>query len=677
MAINIQEAMNNELLNMVDALDDEVLETLGSTLKDGFKEDEKSREQWMNENHQWMKLATQYKEKKTFPWPGAANIKYPVVTTAAMQFSARAYPALVPNKKPVKSIIVGKEEEEVNAAAGAVAAHMNYQLMYEMPNWEEDMDKLCLILPITGTAFKKTYYDPVSETNVSELVLAKDVVVNYWAKSIEKASRVSHILELSPDMVQTRIRKGVFADVDYQEPSVNDSIKAPDTNRVEAPSSKDDTTPYTFIECHCRYDLDDDGYPEPYIVTFELSTGKVARVIPRFHEESVEWSEDNEVIAIEPINYFTKFSFIPNPDGGFYDMGFGLLLGTLNETINTAINQLLDAGTLSTLQAGFLGKGIRIRGGDYKLSPNEWKTVNANVDDLRKHIFPLPIKEPSQVLFNLLGMLIQSSKELASISEIFVGKMPGQNTPATTTMETVKQGMAVFTAIYKRVYRSLDQEYKKLFNLNKLYMDDEITHPVDLNREQYKMAYLTVIPTADPDAASDAEKMEKAGAMMQLASQGQVNPQVATKMMLDAMRIENQKELLTMPEPQPSPEEKKMEHEMKMKEADLEVKKTVENFKARAQAEKQDNEMKLKQFELQFKEKAHEQEMRHAEQIHQLKVLMETQMAELKLEVEEARAGLDAEVKIATAETDILTKKAKAAADTALSQQKKDTKKES
>jgi thiol-disulfide isomerase/thioredoxin len=181
MLADLQDALNPENLNIADNVGEETLELLGEECVKGFKLDLESREKWITENESWMKLATQYKESKTFPWPGAANVKFPLVTTAAMQFSARAYPSLVPNQKPVKAVMVGKEGDDIVNLTRSISDHMNYQLMYEMDGWEEDMDKLCMILPITGCAFKKTYYDPVHKRNVSELILAKDLVVNYWA----------------------------------------------------------------------------------------------------------------------------------------------------------------------------------------------------------------------------------------------------------------------------------------------------------------------------------------------------------------------------------------------------------------------------------------------------------------------------------------------------------------
>lgn len=626
--------INPEVLNIAEGLPEEVLNEIGTQIKAGYETDEESRQQWMDDNESWLKLATQYKEEKSFPWPNAANVKYPLVQTAAMQFSARAYPALVPNKKPVKTAIIGKENAQVNELASRIGDHMNYQIMYEMDDWEEDMDRLCIILPISGTCFKKTYHDPVEGKNISDLILPRDLVVNYWTKTIETAPRITHIVELDPNEVESRKRRGVFLDIDYGSPTIDatDNKRAA-TTKQEKPSKQDWTTPYVFLECHTRWDIDNDGYAEPYIITIEKNSAKVARIVARYHVDGIEWNEDkSEIIEIEPIHYFTKFGFIPNPDGGFYDMGFGLILGPLNETINTSLNQLIDAGTLSTLQAGFLGKGLRIRGGEYRLQPNEWKVAGGNVEDLRKQIFPLPVKEPSTVLFQLLGMLVQSGKELASIAEIFVGKMPGQNTPATTTMESVKQGMAVFTAIYKRIYRSLDKEYKKLFTLNKLYLDSDVSYPVDLPKEVYGEANLTVMPTADPDAASDAEKLVKATAVDQLADKGRVNPQVATRMILEAMRMDNIDELLNFQPPQ-DPEATKMQLEAQIKQQDADTKKALAEHKAQLDQQKAMNENALRAKEIEWREKEHEQKMRHEEQMANLELAIAERLGEIKLAI--------------------------------------------
>ena len=653
-------------INLAEFLDTEELDEIGQRLRKALDIDTRSREDWERNIDCWMKLAVQYKEQKNFPWPDAANIKYPLLTTAAMQFSARAYPALIVGKKPVRGRIVGKENDQLAAISDKVAAHMSYQLLEEMDHWEDDMDKLFMILPIVGMAFKKTYFNPVENRNESELVLPKDLVVNYWARKLGGYTRKHHILEMSANDIYTRKEQELFLDVELGEPHAEEFITArreDSMHDIKMPVEDDETTPYRIIECHCHYDLDRDGYLEPYVITFDSASSKVLRIAPRFREDNIRWSSGRKeptVLSITPDEYFTKYGFIPNPDGSFYDIGFGLLLGPINETINTSINQLLDQGTMYTTNGGFLGKGVRIKAGEYRFAPNEWKVVNTTTDDLRKAIFQLPVREPSTVLFQMLGSLIEGGEKVASIAEIFVGKMPGQNTPATTTMETVKQGMAVFTAIYKRIYRSMDEELKKLFNLNKLYLDDQIDYPVELTKQDYQTVNLTVIPTADPDVATDAEKLIKARAQLEFVQLGTVNPQVVTRRVLEAMRIENIEELMQMPPPQPDPEQQKMQMEMQIKQQDAATKKelaqvtaSIKQFEAqlKAQSAQMDTQMKAMQKDMEIKAGAAEAEMkrkqeaisfveqqRRDEQLHRQKLQQNEEKAAQARRIAEAKA---------------------------------------
>jgi len=387
-------------------------------------------------------FAAQVIEKKTHPWPDAANVKYPLLTTAAMQFSARAYPALVPGPRLVQGLVIGRDEQGMKQGiADRIGAHMSFQLLFEMDDWEEDMDRLCMILPIVGCIFKKTWYDPLKRKNVSDLVLPQDLVIDYFAKSVETATRKSHIIYRNKNEIQERMNKKIYRELDIEVDLGSPQTDIQDRHTKDKISGAIEpkvtpATPYKLIECHCWLDLDEDQYEEPYIVTFDYTSKQILRIVPRFTLEDVEL-EDDKIISIKPTEYFTKFGFIPNPDGSIYDLGFGLLLGALNETVNTLTNQLLDSGTINNLQSGFLGRGIRIRSGNTRFLPGEWKPVDFAGDDIRKHLLPLPTKEPSDVLFKLLETLVTSGKELASVAEIMVGKMPGQNTPATTTMATI------------------------------------------------------------------------------------------------------------------------------------------------------------------------------------------------------------------------------------------------
>lgn len=558
-----------ELTNIAETLTEEQLKKIGADAKAGFERDQASRQEWEKMLDEWTKLAKQTIEPKNFPWPKASNVKYPLLSTAAMQFAARAYPSLVPSDgRVVKSRIVGKDfDGEKTKTAEAVSIYMSYQLMEEMEGWEEDMDKLLIMLPIVGTVFKKTYWDPITEKNCSRLVLPKHLIVDYWTRSLPEAERISEWLEINPRKVKERQQAGLWLeDVELGEPSTF----AASPNGESAPSA-DDTTPYIFIEQHTFLDLDEDDYKEPYIVTFQKDSGKVVRIVARYDENTVYQDDDGKLQKIVPIQYYTKFGFVPNPDGSFYDIGFGVLLGPLNESVNTLINQLVDSGSLNNLQAGFIGKGLRLRMGETKFTPGEWKVVSSTGDDLKKQIVPLPSKDPSNVLFQLMGALITSGKELASVAEIFVGKMPGQNTPATTTMASIEQGMKVFTAVYKRIYRSLAQEFKLLYRLNGLYLNphtyidlvDMEIGPDAFNGEEHR-----IVPGADPTAVSQTEKLMKAQGLMEMLGIGMpLDPYQVMVRMLEAQEQPNwqqliPKELQQTQQVPPKPDPKMIEMQM-------------------------------------------------------------------------------------------------------------------
>lgn len=567
--------------NLAKHLDDDLLYTIGKAVVEGYESDLTSRSNWDEQNDEWMKLATQVMEKKTWPWPGAANIKFPILSTAALQFAARAYPSLVSGFDIVKAKAIGSDPNgDAASKAENISTHMSYQLLQEMDDWEEDMDKLCFILPIIGCTFKKTYYSALRKKNVSELVLPKNLIVNYWATKLETASRITHELYLTTNEIKERQNAELYLSGD----KYDDLVKTAGNIGVNAKrlSTKDDmsgqsptydkTTPRLILEQHTFLDLDKDDYFEPYVVTVDYETQQVVRITARWEQDGVILNDKGKLVKIEPCHYFTKFSLLPNPDGGFYDLGFGLLLGGINDAANTILNQLVDAGTLANLQGGFISKGIRFTQGDMSIAPGQWQQVNNFGDDLKKGIFPLPFKEPSQVLFSLLEMLVQSGKELASIAEIMVGKMPGQNTPASTTMATIEQGMKVFTAIYKRIYRALGQEFEKLYRLNQMHLPEYVDFSVEVSgaqenrsitkqdyqsmpmqgqQQQQGKPFVKVIPAADPNMVSETQKLIKSQELMGLIQTGQVNPQVAVKQALEYGGHSDIQALMQMPPPQP------------------------------------------------------------------------------------------------------------------------------
>lgn len=611
------------------------LRDIGADASKGFDLDCESRKDWEKCIDDWIKLAKQVAEPKTWPWPRASNIKYPILSTAALQFAARAYPSLIPSDgKIVKAMAIGKDPDgSKSKVAEAVSTYMSYQLLQEMDTWEEEMDKLLIMLPVVGTMFKKTYWDPLAEKNCSSIILPKNLVVNYWARSLKDAERISEVLEVSPRKVKERQQSDIWLDIDLgSAPQPDGGINTP---------GLDSTTPYTIIEQHTFLDLDDDGYKEPYIVTFHKESHKVLRIAARFDDTTIKMDADGKIQKIDPIQYYTKFGFIPNPDGSFYDIGFGVLLGPINESVNTLINQLVDAGTLNNLQTGFLGKGLRLRMGEQRFQPGEWKVVNSTGDDLKKQIVPMPSKEPSAVLFQLMGSLITSGKELASIAEIFTGKMPGQNTPATTTMATVEQGMKVFTAVYKRLYRSLTEEFKKLARLNELYLNPQTYVDVvdmEVGPDDFKMSSHNIYPNADPTAVSQSEKLLKAQALMELLPLGILDPVKVGLRVLEAQEQANFQELLNpavaqsgqLPPPPPDP--KLLESQAK-----IQAMGEASHIKQQEAAFKSELAQRDQVFQQAMAKQAADQDARHKEMLSAVQLAISTHTENMRTAQDKAK----------------------------------------
>ncbi len=531
-------------------LTDEQYNALSHSVMQGLEIDEESREKWMTRTERAMELAMQEKEDKNFPWAGASNIKFPLLTTAAIQFAARAYPAIVRNKNVVIGEVNGDDQGrlaidprtggpvadpqgqpvyevkpgEKKERADRVARHMSWQLLNEMGEWEEDTDKLMHLLPIEGCAFRKTWFDPVLGRNRSEMIRAKNLVVNHRAVSLETAPRISHRFWLYPYEVEERMRSGTYRDVELGN------------------TSEDDQEPRELVEQHCRFDLDEDGYDEPIIVTVDRETREVLRVVVNFEHQDIELSR-GKIARIEPTRHFTKYSFIPSPDGGFYDIGFGYLLDPLNEAINSTINQMTDAGTLQNTGGGFIGSGLRIKAGDKSFRLGEYKRVDAMGGSIRDNIIPMNWPGPSPVLFSLLGMLVDAAKDITSVKDVMTGDAGPSNEAATRTLARIEQGMKVFSSIYKRIYRSLRLEYRKLFRLNGLYLNPEtyftlLDEPEAVGPEDYNAADLDIAPAADPAMVSDMQRMALAEFKMQFMNDPYFDPLKVRQDILEAMGID-------------------------------------------------------------------------------------------------------------------------------------------
>lgn len=558
--------------NVADLLDDAKLLEIGTKAVSEYEIDESSRKDWKARYDRAMKIAMQVREAKNTPWPNASNVKYPLVAVAAIQFQARAYPAIVDGSNLVKGRVIGPDPDgQKQNRADRVGRHMSWQLLFKMPGWEDDTDRLLLMLPIVGCVFRKTYYDKIAGTNCSTMIPADDFVVSYWAKSLESTPRYTHILRYYPYEVRERIRAGIWREV----PLDNDD------------KTNDEDSYGEYLEQFRLIDLDEDGYPEPYVVTL-TKEGAVARIVPCFDESGVIIGPDGAVARIERKQYVVKYGFIPSPDGAFYDIGFGTILEDLNAAIDTTINQMLDAGALQNTQGGFVGSGINIKSGATRFKQGEWKRVDVTGGTLRDNIFPLALNGPSSVLFSLLQMLIQAAKDITATQDIMTGGAPTANTPATTTLAQIEQGMKVMSAIFKRIHRSFRDELKILFDLNRMFLDEEEYFNLNdqtaaVGRDDYQEKDLDVIPVSDPTMVSDIQKMARAQYLMQFFGNPMVNQQVVLRRALEAGGIPDVGELLNVEPPPPDPkllldgmkqqnEREKTQSDMKVNEADIRAK---------------------------------------------------------------------------------------------------------
>lgn len=562
--------------NVTEMMDDEDIGLVGETILKHYENDKMSRDEWESRYAESEKLVMQLRDEKSFPWPGAANVRFPLLTIAALQYHARAYPALVRGTQPVNCRVIGDDPQGAKAQrAKRVSGHMSFQIMEEDSQWEDGTDKALIVQAIMGCAFKKTFHSSSLHHVRSELVMPKDLIISYYAKSLELAPRLTHVIYLSQDEVEERIRRGLFRKPpddssggsagEYDEKGIPAPREIPPIgvireaeNEIDGmqPGAPDEDTPIMFLEQHMWLDLDGDGLREPYIGFVRHDDGVLYRLVARFEKDKVEYNAAGEIVRIEPEHYFTKYEFIPAPDGSIYGMGFGMLLGATNEAINTLINQLTDAGTMSNLGGGFLARGVRVRGGEYAFRPQEWKRTDSTAADLKNGIFPLPIREPSNVLFQLLNLLIDWGSRIGMATDAATGQNPGQNQKVGTTQAVIDQGEKVFNGIYKRTYRAMKHEFRLIYRLN--YLAKPPTGKFDYSDESgqggfalwtdYFESNKAVVPAADPSISSKEKIMERDSAVNQLAgSVPGFNRYAVTRRLLENMEVPNIDEIFPKP----------------------------------------------------------------------------------------------------------------------------------
>jgi len=548
-----------------DLLDDERVAEIGAICARGFEEDWKSEAEWRTDIEKIHKIVEQEETTKTTPWPGAANVNFPMITNACLQFNARAYSTLLNNGQIALSKVVGDDdgvpaqdqqgqplqnpetgEPQWQIEPGAkkeradrVSHHMSYQLTEEMEEWEEDTDRMLLAVPIDGCAFKKVYFDPDLGRNVSEFITASDLVVNDATKNIESCPRISHMMAFYPNEIQEKVGMGLWTDPE-----------------LELPEGYFE--PEEFVEQHTYLDLDEDGYSEPYVVTYHKDSSKVVRIVANYDVEGIEVNGD-EVAKVRAKRYFVKYECFPNFAGGFKGTGFGQLLLHINLSINSLINQLLDAGTLANTGGGFFAKSLRIKSGSIRFAPAEWHKVDNMGMSIKDAIVPLPVNEPSQTLFTLLGLMIDSGKELASIQDVMTGGGP-QSAAVGTTLALIEQGMKVYTSIFKRLYRSLKTELRLLYDLNSKFLEDQtyskvMDDPRAISQQDYEQESMDIMPAADPNMATDIQKAAKAQALQSFIGRPWINSMAIDRETMEAMNIADPDRFLVEPSNDPTPEE--------------------------------------------------------------------------------------------------------------------------
>lgn len=564
--------------NIANDMSDEDLRSIGLECKQLFEQDKATRSDWEQAHAEAMKLALQVSEKKTFPWPECSNVKFPLITIAAINFHARAFPALIDGNGVVNYRVVGEDKDgQKELRAKRVTNHQNY-LLLEKTSWEEDADKSLLVVPIMGCAFKKTFPNFGKGCPESVLVFPQDLVVPYYTSDLKTCPRISQIFSLNRNAFKSRVRRGQFLDwpyeQNYQDQPVSDPLRAAkeEAQKIHSSGMEDEWVPTEFIEQHTWLDLDGDGFAEPYIVTFVRSTGQLCRIVARYTTQDIERNKKDQIVDITPQHYFTKIPFIPSPDGGFYDIGFGMLLGNLNAAVDTAINQMFDAGTMEILGGGFIGRGVKIKRGETTFAPYEWKTADSPGVALKDNIVPLPVRGPSQVLLELLLYLVGYAERISSANEVQMGEVPGNQAKAGPMEIANNNGLKIFAAIYKRIWRGHKEEFKKYYDATSLLVSEGIANLendlFEATADDYALPSDGIIPSADPNVSSPELAVKQALTVWEMArTTGGQNIYKATMRVYKALKVPRPEEIYPDPDGAeaipPIPDAKLMDAETK------------------------------------------------------------------------------------------------------------------
>lgn len=559
-----------------------------------YNDDLSSRSKREDEIQKAMDLALQVAGPKNYPWDNAANVKFPLITTAALEFAGRAYGAVLPEGDWVKGTVYNKAlAPQLQPVGDVLAGYMSYQLRHEMVGWEEAMDKLIHMLPVVGFVMKKVFHDGFKQQNESQVVFPQNFVINYMAQDLENTPH-TQVFDLYEHEIEERIREEFYRKFDYRAAEADSAaaIGAPADEALV--TQKNRMKIHGFIEQHTFLDLDQDGLAEPYIVTAHIKSMEVVRIVRRFEEDDVKRKKGGkEVIKIKPDVYFVKYAFIPSPDGSFYDIGFGTLLLPINEAVNSLINQIIDAAHSQIVGGGLIGKGVRMKGGAIKIKMGQYLFVDAAGDALANNIWNRPTPEISPVLFQTLELLIGAAQKIAAVKDLLTDENTS-NMAATTAMALVEQGITGFKSIYKRLYRSLRQEYTRLARLNSRYMlptpyvlevqqmvpqqggqpqVQMVPQNITIPPEAFETPGICYEPITGASSVSDMQRMSKVQFLSTLMNDPFTDQIELRKRMLKGADIENAEALITAPPPQgPSEEAQLMAAQIQVEQANAETK---------------------------------------------------------------------------------------------------------
>jgi hypothetical protein len=562
-AVN-QANSKNHFDNLAELLPDDILDPLGSELYENYSQYKSSRQDWEKAYTDGLDLLGFKYERRTQPFRGASGVTHPVLAEAVTQFQALAYKELLPAEGPVRTQVIGINTREKEDQANRVKDFMNFQVMDIMKEYEPEFDQMLFYLPLSGSTFKKVYYDSLMQRAVSKFIQAEDLVVPYNATSLDDAEAIMHVLKISENDLRKQQVAGFYRDVDLGEPGdVMENPLERKEKQLEGIRKGRQEDVFTLIECHVNIDLEgfEDRGPDgeitgiklPYIVTIEENSCEILSIRRNFNAGDV---------LKQKIQYFVHFKFLPGL--GFYGFGLIHMIGGLSRTATASLRQLLDAGTLSNLPAGFKQRGIRVRDDAQPIQPGEFRDVDAPGGNLRDAFLPLPFKEPSATLLQLMGIVVQAGQRFASIADLNVGD-GNQQAAVGTTVALLERGSRTMSAIHKRLYASLKQEFKLLSRVFSLYLPPEYPYDVVGGQRMIKKAdfddKVDVIPVADPNIFSQTQRISLAQTQLQLA---QSNPQIHNlyetyRKMYEALGVRDIDKILNVPQ-KPVPKDPAQEH---------------------------------------------------------------------------------------------------------------------